>query len=122
MTQEFKLDPQLKQRWIAALRSGNYEQGRQVLRSNEDKYCCLGVLADIINPQAWEAKLVDNGNPYIDAEFGYYWNPSRIDTKWSHKYLVDEDIPKELQGTLTRKNDGELLNFLEIADYIESNL
>lgn len=37
-------------RWVAALRSGKYSQGRGRLRKNETEvtqYCCLGVLCDI---------------------------------------------------------------------------
>jgi hypothetical protein len=32
-----------KKRWVAALRSGKFAQGRSALR-DEDSYCCLGVL------------------------------------------------------------------------------
>lgn len=33
-------------KWVEALRSGKYKQGRQYLRKN-NQYCCLGVLAEI---------------------------------------------------------------------------
>jgi hypothetical protein len=33
-------------KWVAALRSGKYDQTRRVL-SNSEGYCCLGVLCDI---------------------------------------------------------------------------
>lgn len=33
--------------WVEALRGGAYEQGDEFLRSLDDKFCCLGVLADI---------------------------------------------------------------------------
>jgi hypothetical protein len=38
--------PEIRARWTAALRSGEYEQGRQCLRS-DDEFCCLGVLCDL---------------------------------------------------------------------------
>lgn len=38
---------ELIRKWVDALRSGKYEQGRLALRSKDDKYCCLGVLCDI---------------------------------------------------------------------------
>lgn len=44
------MNPIIKQRWIEALRSGDYAQGRQLLRDNVegvDRYCCLGVLCDL---------------------------------------------------------------------------
>ena len=33
--------------WVAALRSGKYYQGADALRSKDDRFCCLGVDADI---------------------------------------------------------------------------
>lgn len=33
-------------KWVTALRSGEYEQGREALR-NGDKFCCLGVACDV---------------------------------------------------------------------------
>ena len=36
----------IKALWVAALRSGDYEQGIGQLR-NENKFCCLGVLCDL---------------------------------------------------------------------------
>lgn len=35
------------ERWVKALRSGEYEQGRGVLRDHNNRYCCLGVLCDL---------------------------------------------------------------------------
>lgn len=40
------MNPEIKARWVAALRSGKYQQGRRVLR-NGDSYCCLGVLCEL---------------------------------------------------------------------------
>jgi hypothetical protein len=42
------MNPDVKAQWVAALRSGEYAQGREVLHSTEyDSYCCLGVLCDV---------------------------------------------------------------------------
>lgn len=41
-----KMNPEVKQKWIDALRSGKYEQGSEKLRSVSG-YCCLGVLCDL---------------------------------------------------------------------------
>lgn len=40
------MKPEIKERWVGALRSGAYEQGRGVLRGSEG-YCCLGVLCEL---------------------------------------------------------------------------
>lgn len=40
------MDQKIAERWVAALRSGEYRQGKFVLR-NGDHFCCLGVLCDL---------------------------------------------------------------------------
>jgi hypothetical protein len=49
------MDPELKQKWIDALLSGHYHQGNGSLRNANDEFCCLGVLADLVEPDGWEA-------------------------------------------------------------------
>lgn len=41
------MNEEIKAKWIAALRSGEYEQGRSSLRPSSNSYCCLGVLCDL---------------------------------------------------------------------------
>ena len=48
------MNPELKQKWVDALTSGTYRQGRRALRDNDDCFCCLGVLCDIVDPGGWE--------------------------------------------------------------------
>ena len=45
-----KMNPEVKQKWIDALRSGKYEQGSEKLRSQQG-YCCLGVLCDLYSKE-----------------------------------------------------------------------
>jgi hypothetical protein len=40
------MNPEIKEKWIAALRSGEYKQGTAHL-NNKGKFCCLGVLCDL---------------------------------------------------------------------------
>jgi hypothetical protein len=47
------MNAEIKQKWVAALRSGNYKQTKVCLH-NKEGYCCLGVLCDVINPDAWD--------------------------------------------------------------------
>lgn len=57
----------IRKRWIAALRSGEYKQGRERLCrtiDEEQHWCCLGVLSDLWlqeHPEAgeWEDLVVD---------------------------------------------------------------
>ena len=45
------MNKEVKQQWVAALRSGEYKQGKNALRrqyEGEDaEFCCLGVLCDL---------------------------------------------------------------------------
>ena len=43
--------------WVAALRSGEYEQGKDLLRAGNNTYCCLGVLVDVLVIQ-WSVPVV----------------------------------------------------------------
>lgn len=108
----------IKAKWVAALRSGDFEQGMEVLRtvySSGCSYCCLGVLCEIVEPNGWcddyepqwsgaHILAVSWGdeclNEYALAEFG----------------LTDED-----QKTLIKMNDSGK-SFAHIADWIEANL
>lgn len=40
------MNPEWKKKWVEALRSGKYKQGKEALCFG-DKYCCLGVLCEI---------------------------------------------------------------------------
>lgn len=37
----------IMEKWVKALRSGEYKQGKDRLRSKDDKFCCLGVLCNL---------------------------------------------------------------------------
>jgi len=55
-----------KTKWVAALRSGKYKQGKGALRHSDNTYCCLGVAVSAITNRDPR-----NGQPYIkDGRFG----------------------------------------------------
>lgn len=56
------MNPEWKAKWVAALRSGNYQQGSGDLR-HDDRFCCLGVLCDLVDPTKW-----DDIDRYEDAD------------------------------------------------------
>ena len=41
------MKPKIKKLWIEALTSGEYKQGRNMLRTPRGSFCCLGVLCDL---------------------------------------------------------------------------
>jgi len=66
-----KMNPEVKQKWIDALRSDKYEQGSHKLRSVTG-YCCLGVLCDLYSQEhntQWEFR----GNDETNLQLQDYW-------------------------------------------------
>ncbi len=109
------MNKELKQKWIDALRSGDYEQGKGLLcRITPDgaKYCCLGVLCEVENGEdIWELET-GHGTTFCSAQGngGVY----------GEQYLDYSTITG-----LMHKNDGvfvDKLNFTEIADWIDENV
>lgn len=61
------MNPDIKARWVQALRSGQYNQGHGLLKRRESNhYCCLGVLCDIA-VQEGVAAIVENETSYQDG-------------------------------------------------------
>ena len=131
-----KLPEDVKTRWVNALRSGNYEQGSSALldiiscTDGEKKtYCCLGVLGAICGID--EDKLEDKE----------FLTPSyNIEEDMFPEGMEDFLNNTELQQFLADNNDGSIVEetgeeeigkvrkqypkatFLELADWIETNL
>jgi hypothetical protein len=53
------MNPEVKSKWLEALRSGKYKQGQRRLRT-ADKFCCLGVLCDVLDSSKWRNKWEDS--------------------------------------------------------------
>jgi hypothetical protein len=96
----------IKNEWLAALRSSTYKQGRSRLRSPTNCFCCLGVLADLTDPEGW-----------IPKTRGYSW-------KDPNSWALLPNFPgldTETQQTLSEMNDAGW-SFAQIADWIEENV
>lgn len=79
MTSLNKMNPQVKEKWIAALRSGKYEQGSEKLRSSQG-YCCLGVLCDLYSQEQnvdWEFRGLDE-NTHQTTDYWYFEGESEF--------------------------------------------
>jgi len=119
------MNQNIKQRWIAALRSGEYKQGDGYLAEFQDgsyHYCCLGVLYEI----AVADGVINSSLSPMDDYDGNYGSSK------SHSYLPDEVIDwAELRSnnpwianssnTLAGFNDSGA-SFEEIANIIERDL
>lgn len=100
-------------KWVEALRSGKYEQGEYQLRTEDDKFCCLGVLCEV---RGIKSKRVRAAYLYL-GKSGFY--PA------NHGLKTSQGRIPSLLTTLTILNDGvapgyvERLTFDEIADIIQ---
>jgi hypothetical protein len=62
------MKPEIKAMWLDALRSGEYRQGQGVLRSEDNEYCCLGVLCDLYQKQTGEMYWASDADKIADRE------------------------------------------------------
>lgn len=142
------MNQEWKTKWVEALRSGKYKQGKMQLRvvlpDGEPGFCCLGVACDITNTGSW----VDETN----TEFGGFtmpgtgeapycaMPPNAIKAKYGVMYwsVPTIEFPEHLRSKLVSMccggghlgcaeemldlveiNDSGLFDFNEIADIIE---
>lgn len=129
MTETMKMDPELKARWIEALRSGEFEQGYSLLKyssgnaGESPKYCCLGVLSELclipLEGYTWDG----------EAMFIFPGNEGRASIEMPpREWLRSKGISNDVSKIIANMNDGagtydgERLTFAEIADYIQDNL
>lgn len=143
------MNPEIKAKWVSALRSGEYQQGKMLLRPTENTYCCLGVLCDIATksldntywgkssehgngalfcPNEWDS---DDGLISEDGELPHTvreWagldseNPKVTMNEKNIKENYKNIIYNDSRVTLAELNDTHRYNFNEIADIIEEQL
>jgi hypothetical protein len=118
------MQAELKQKWIEALRSGKYEQGRGQLRDASNRYCCLGVLADVCGvewAQNTQRKYYPKGEVHIFYINSEPDNPdSYSDRTLSPKFQDQVGLDGGQHHCLLAMNDNLRRTFNDIADYIES--
>lgn len=125
------MNPEAKTQWIAALRSGNYQQGRHVLNS-ADGLCCLGVLCDLAVKAGvthWDAPypVTDSTGVVYDAcrrcdnEIGILPAPVQ---EWAGLETANPWLQLQPVGhiSMAGANDDLRLSFPELADLIEAQL
>lgn len=75
MTEKQQLGPN-QQRWLDALRSGEYEQGRDRL-CIDNRYCCLGVAAELFQTSRTEI-TVDPRHNIKSYDGDHFFAPSYV--------------------------------------------
>jgi hypothetical protein len=129
------MNEDVKREWVSALRSGQYSQGTQYLRRDDD-YCCLGVLCDLMDSAGWVGLGSDGQYGYLNDE---RTRPLEV-IDWAGLSDEDPDIvaPCDCKsatesgrlsycnGTNHRIDLGSFNDtghsFVEIADLIEAQL
>lgn len=101
--------------WCKALRSGEFKQGQNHLRTDENyrngesdySFCCLGVLCEVLNYQSDSTEFIMSHTEELALP-------------------TYELVPEKIQSQLALMNDDELdierKTFNEIADYIEKEI
>lgn len=120
------MNEQVKAKWVAALRSGEFQQGKHALRSNEG-YCCLGVLCELHRREFGGNWLQRAGGGWFYLDRSSFL-PAEV-LEWAG---LEHSWPKvEIDGdtaSLDSHNDGSSgyntrrKSFEEIAKAIEEQL
>jgi hypothetical protein len=105
------MNPEIKVKWLEALRSRKFEQRQGVLRCN-GSFCCLGILCDIVAPELWD--LEDEASQWYTLN----GRGGSLSSSLKERVGIDDII----SGTLINLNDREGKSFTEIANWIEANL
>lgn len=113
-------DVNLMWKWVLALRSGKYQQGKRYLRRDTDSYCCLGVLCDISETGKWKSLKYPENCFSFDVEFiggttstTSYPPLMLMNILW--KFMMDRD-------DFIQMNDTQGKSFDDIADFIVQKL
>lgn len=104
------VDKDLQQKWLAALRSGEYSQTTGVLHDDKG-FCCLGVLLDVAGCP-WDDNLTQGeGASYYAA-----YPETSMEFMYDQYYRVGV---LDVFGELAEMNDGGA-TFQEIAFHLET--
>jgi len=116
-----KLNPELKSKWLTALRSGEYEQARGDL-SRGKGFCCLGVLCQVAG---LELEKQSYGVTH-DASNAVVVDGVVVGYKPIEDLLGGGEVGSDAVSELYSRNDGlrehHKHSFAKIADYIEEKL
>lgn len=105
-------------KWVKALRSGKYKQGKGNLRNSDDTYCCLGVLCDIVDNTKWNKDKFGS----VSYKIGKY-----SETAGAPEKVMKLTGLQDALGTNFKDNDclaymnDRNVSFRLIANYIEKN-
>lgn len=106
------MNPDIKAKWIEALRSGKYKQGRGYLRTIDGGYCCLGVLCDVMDSSEWGESNI----------MSVLYDGHSTSLPGSVRRMADIPLPVCVKLSDMNDSGSEGSTFAHIAKYIEENL
>jgi hypothetical protein len=115
-----KMNQEIKAKWVAALRSGEYKQGQKYL-NGAGGFCCLGVLCDLAVKEGLAEWKVCESWGYLSVQ-GYTAVLPMSIAKWAGLPMLDLGPEIGPSGaSLAHLNDGGF-SFTQIASLIEEKL
>lgn len=131
------MNQEIKQKWLEALRSGKYEQGKYYL-NRDGVYCCLGVLCDLYLKEhnlQWQPIKKPEGTFVVKTHHAILerdvWNWAELPDEnpliklttedFKRANTVYNDAEEDLTCSLAGANDMGC-TFEHIADLIEKQL
>ena len=120
------MNPEVKVKWLAALRDGTRPQGKRYLLA-DGKYCCLGVLCELaaeggVAEATTIVRSPDSWNPGMQVtRFDGDENslPPSVQS-WARVAEFGDSVSYTSDSLAARNDEGE--SFESIADWIEANL
>jgi hypothetical protein len=128
------VDRELVEKWIAALESGEYKRASgalHVIHNGEHRFCCLGVLADVVNSDGWV--LRDGGvvteitqvwpelHEITEEGFGYLTGNNCHFLEGDEPWQPDQDTQDLLSG-LNDDADNDDTSYEAVLPWIKQNL
>ena len=96
------MNKELKAKWIEALRSNKYTQCQGRLRTKDNRFCALGVLADVYDNTQWALK---NKSCHYSKYAGTDVRKLMTQHVWENVKYMNDDLGK---------------SFSDIADYLDA--
>lgn len=110
-TKKYRLPKEFAEKWIEALRSGDYKKGRgRLYNESKNNYCCLGVACSILGI---ENELLKEYSVTSDIFI------RDLELK---KVFPEELTDSNLMGELIVLNDIEMYSFDKISKWIKRNV
>jgi hypothetical protein len=122
------MNPEIKKKWLTALRSGEYKQTAGALKDTSG-YCCLGVLCEAAGYTNWQAPTEGDEMSCYGIPFPEKYRDETFEGDGStcignipEKFMEEIGMTKEENTELISMNDELGVSFEGIATWIEAKM